>query len=309
MLGAAVDSWLTHFSARFSATSADSREPGALVFQQIQTPVSKVRLFDSNPSDLSKPCVVFVPDGPNIIEHHAALFALLTPRFRVVCFDMPGFGYSLPQTNYTHSLDQGAAAVLGVLDALNIPRACLAFSCANGFFALRAARLAPQRIAGLILTQTPALAAMTPWTKRVVFWPLRLPIVGQIFGWLTRQQLAHGWYRLALPRNTNATQFQATAQVALHAGSCFCLSGLVQGLGREDGKNISGINVPCTMVWGEMDHSHKYTDPVSLLTVVPHAEIIRFADCGHFSDLEQPQRYAELLTERVMRYNSTTATA
>lgn len=309
MLSAAVDSWLTHFSARFSRTSAANREPGALVFQQVQTPVGKVRLYDSSPNDLRKPCVVFVPDGPNIIEHHAALFELLTGRFRVVCFDMPGFGFSLPQTSYTHSLDQGAAAVLGVLAALNIPRACLAFSCANGFFALRAARLAPQSIAGLILTQTPALSAMTPWTKRVVIWPLRIPVVGQIFGWLTRQQLARGWYRLALPRNFNATQFQATAQVALRAGGCFCLSGLVQGLGREDGKSVSGVAVPCTLVWGDLDHSHKYTDPTSLLADVPHAEIIRFADCGHFSDLEQPQRYAELLTERVLRYSATSVTA
>ena len=87
------------------------------------------RVFDS---ESAKPCVVFVPDGPNVIEHYEAVFALLSPRRRVVCFDMPDFGFSLPTPTYAHSLDQGANAVIGVLDALEIERATLAFSCANG---------------------------------------------------------------------------------------------------------------------------------------------------------------------------------
>jgi pimeloyl-ACP methyl ester carboxylesterase len=34
---------------------------------------------------------------------------------------------------------------------------------------------------------------------------------------------------------------------------------------------------------------------------VPHAEIIQFQDCGHFPDLEQPERFAQVLFERVGR--------
>jgi hypothetical protein len=48
---------------------------------------------------------------------------------------MPGFRFSLPQASYTHSLDQGAQAVLG-----------------------------------------------------------------QVLGWLLKREVAHGWYRIALPR-------------------------------------------------------------------------------------------------------------
>ena len=106
----------------------------------LMTAVGAVRVFDTQSSE---PCVVFVPDGPNVIEHYAALFNLLSQQLRVVCFDMPGFGFSLPEPTYTHSLDQGARAVIGVLDALDIERATLAFSCANGFYALRAAQLSP----------------------------------------------------------------------------------------------------------------------------------------------------------------------
>ncbi|MDB4973262.1 MAG: alpha/beta hydrolase, partial [Myxococcaceae bacterium] len=41
----------------------------------VETPVGVVRVFDSA-SD--KPCVVIVPDGPNVIEHYAAIVERLS---------------------------------------------------------------------------------------------------------------------------------------------------------------------------------------------------------------------------------------
>jgi pimeloyl-ACP methyl ester carboxylesterase len=108
--------------------------------------------------------VVFVPDGPNVIEHYAGLILALSERLRVVCFDMPGFGHSLPR------LEQGANTVLAVLDRLDIRSATLAFSCANGFYALRAARLAPGRVSSLFLSRTPSLDAMHACMCRVPGW-------------------------------------------------------------------------------------------------------------------------------------------
>ena len=297
MFSSFVDSLLTRFSAR----ARKGMTGGVLFTRSIDTPVGVVRLYDSGSA---KPCVVFVPDGPNVIEHYDVLIGLLSQRLRVVCFDMPGFGYSFPQPSYGHSLDQGARAVLGVLDNLGIKKATLAFSCANGFYALRAAQLAPERIASLVLSQTPSLTAMHAWTSRVIPWPLRIPVVGQISAWLFRSKAAHAWYATALPRTTPPKPFQEKALDALAGGACFCLASVVQGLGRERVDSLSGVHTPCTMVWGTKDHSHKHTDPKSLRELVPTAEIVPFEDCGHFPDIEQPQRFAALLIEEVARHAS-----
>ena len=297
MLSSIIDSALAQTAKFFS--SRKMPVVANMSFRTVTTPVGTVRLYDSAPNDRSKPCVVFVPDGPNVIEHHAAVFSLLTPHVRVVCFDMPGFGFSLPRATYGHSLNQGAAAVIAVLDALSIAKTWLAFSCGNGFYAMRTAQLAPDRVAGLFLTQTPALRVMAPWTQRILPRALRTPVLGQILVWLTRKKLSHGWYQVALPRGADASSYQSTANNALTAGGSFCLASITQGLAREIDTPMSGISAPCTLLWGEKDHSHKHTEPASLLNDIPHAEIIRFADCGHFSDLEQPARYCELLLARV----------
>ena len=297
MFSSLVDSLLS----RFSAKQRTGTSGGLLPTRTIDTAAGRVRAHDSGSA---KPCVVFVPDGPNVIEHYDVLIGLLSKRLRVVCFDMPGFGYSFPQPSYGHSLDQGARVVLGVLDSLGIKKATLAFSCANGFYALRAARLAPERITHLVLSQTPSLTAMQAWTSHVIPRPLRVPLVGQVFAWLFRRKAAQGWYRMALPRTTAPEPFQEKALNALSGGACFCLAGVVQGLARESMASLSGVATPCTMIWGARDHSHKYTDPMSLHQLVPKAEIVHFEDCGHFPDIEQPERFAALLVERVERYLS-----
>ena len=264
----------------------------------IATPAGSIRVYDSG-SD--KPCVVLVPDGPNVLEHYEYLIQLLEPSLRVVCFDMPGFGFSFPDSSYEHTLNQGASAVICVLDALNVQRATLAFTCANGLYALRVAQLAPERIRNLVLSQTPSLNAMHAWTK-IVSRPIHIPVVGQIFAWAVRKRFASVWYPMALPKTTDPKPFQSKSLGALSAGSCFCLAGVVQGLCREKEDSLKTVEIPCTMIWGEKDRSHKRTDPNSLLSLVPKAEIVRFNDCGHFPDIEQPERFSTILIDRVARY-------
>jgi len=265
----------------------------------IESGTGSIRAMDSGST---KPCVVFVPDGPNIIEHYEHLSKLLADEYRVVCFDMPGFGLSLPAYSYAHSLDEGARAVMDVLDALKIRKATLAFSCANGFYAVRAAQIAPERIASLFLSQTPSLTAMHAWTKRVLPWPLKIPVLGQLTSWIFEKKAIDSWYRYALPRNADRMRFHRPGGAARPKGACFCLAGVVQGLNRESAVSLKLLNTPCAMVWGCVDRSHRETDAHSLLDCVEHAEILKFEDCGHFPDVEQPERYVDFLIKHMDKH-------
>lgn len=288
MIGARLDSLLTRLTAARRKPAID----GPLRTRRVRTFAGDVRVFDSGTPG---PCLVLAPDGPNVIEHYAQLIALLVPHLRVVCFDFPGFGHSLPSSTYTHSLDEGAGVVLAVLNALGIPQAALAFSCANGFYALRVAQLAPRRVTRLVLAQTPSVAAMHAWKRRIIPWPLTVPVLGQAAIWLTRENSAHGWYDSALPSASPREPFRAPARRAFARGACWCLAGITQGLAREPRYVLHDIATPCTMIWGARDRTHRHTDPDTLREIAPNAEILRFADCGHFPELEDPERYAQLV--------------
>jgi pimeloyl-ACP methyl ester carboxylesterase len=288
VIGPRIDHLLARLAVRLRAPVVD----GPLPTLRIPMRAGTVRVHDSGGGG---PCVVLAPDGPNVIEHYVHLIRLLSPTMRVVCFDFPGFGHSLPSPGHGHSLDEGADVALGVLDALGINQATLAFSRANGFYALRAAQRAPGRIVRVVLAQTPSMLAMHAWKRRSIPWPLGVPGLGQAAIWLLRERSAEGWYASALPKGVDPEPFRAIARDAFSRGACWCLASISQGLEREDVYALRGVSAPCTVVWGPEDRSHRQTDPDSLREIVPAAKILRFAGCGHFPDLEQPVRFAELL--------------
>jgi len=285
MFAAALDSLLNR---SLSAPDASGWPAGT---RMLDTRLGRVRLLDTGGSG---PVVLMAPDGPNVIEHHAEVIALLRGYARVVCFDLPGFGYSKPSLGYAHRLQDGAAAVLAVMDALDLREAALHFSCANGLYAIAAARLAPQRIRRLLLCQTPSLQSMLDWTRKNVPKPVQVPVVGQVLVRATRRRFARLWYGIALPDAEQRPPFRAIADHALTHGGCFCFAGVVQGLSQAQDAGLSGIRQPVTLLWGDRDRSHRHTRAESLRDLVPQARVEHFADCGHFPDLEQPQRYAQI---------------
>ena len=262
----------------------------------LDTRAGRIRVRDTG-GKAGAPVIVMAPDGPNVVEHHAGLIALLEPHARIVCFDMPGFGFSAPRAGYGHTLEQGSDAVLVVMDALDIREAALAFSCANGFYAIAAAKRAPARIRRLLLAQTPGFSAMPAWTDRNVPKAIQTPIVGQVVNRLARRKLAHVWYGMAMPDTPRRGEFRKTAAQALDHGGCFCLAGVVQGLSRAQASALEGVKTPATLLWGDADRSHKHTRAESLLELLPHARIRHLPDCGHFPELEQPQTYVTFIQE------------
>jgi pimeloyl-ACP methyl ester carboxylesterase len=289
--------WSNWLDARLSAGAvrrARQSPPATLPVRWVDTAEAAIRVFDSGGD---KPCIVLSPDGPNVIEHYAELIALLTPHYRVLCFDMPGFGFSAPASSYDHSLQRGAKAMLALMDQLGVAKATLALSCANGFYAIRVAQMAPQRVERLVLSQTPSLEAMHRWTDRVVPKVLKVPLLGQVLSRLFRMKMATAWYRIALPRTTNAESFRSVSHQSLRCGGCFSLAGVVQGLLRESSDSTRLQGVPCTVLWGLQDRSHKLTEPTAILHDVPHAQVVVLEDCGHFPDLESPERLVRALLQ------------
>jgi pimeloyl-ACP methyl ester carboxylesterase len=285
MLAAALDSLLSRVPR--AAAPAGTRF--------VETRAGRIRVSDTGGKG---PVIVMTPDGPNVIEHHAQLIALLAKDARVVCFEMPGFGFSAPRGGYGHTLDEGSDAVLAVLDALDIKEAALAFSCANGFYAIAAARKAPTRIRRLLLAQTPGYSVMPGWTSANVPWAIQTPVLGQLLNRAKRHQLAHVWYGIAMNDKPQRDAYRKVAREALDRGACYCLAGVVQGMMRSKSPlELEGVRQPAMLLWGDADRSHKHSRPETLLELLPQARIKHLPECGHFPDLEQPDTYASFIQE------------
>ncbi|MEO0376814.1 MAG: alpha/beta hydrolase, partial [Cyanobacteria bacterium P01_A01_bin.17] len=245
----------------------------------LQTQAGTLRVLDTGGS---KQPLIMVPDGPCVLEHYADLIDLLSLDFRMVCFDLPGFGFSYPAFGFDFSISKMAETVVEVMDLLQIPGAVLAFTCANGFFALHVAKHHPERVSHLVLGQTPSFQAMRQWDDQIIPKILHVPYVGQlIMAGLTRK-VAVGWYDRALPKHSeHKSHFAQQADQALKLGGCFCLASFVQGLSRTQDSEISGVSTPTLLIYGNKDLSHRHTNFSSLRDHVPTADITSFKGCGH----------------------------
>ena len=104
---------------------------------------------DSDPDSQRTP-VVLVHGSPGSGEVLRTLASLLSPHFRVIVPDLPGFGAStrdLPD----YSFRSHAHHLIELLDALNIRKAQLVGFSMGGGVVLSIARDAPQRVASIVM--------------------------------------------------------------------------------------------------------------------------------------------------------------
>ncbi len=295
MNGAIVDSFITSFR-RTGARKRGAHESG---MHYVQTKGGQLRVLDTGGT---KPPLVLTPDGPCVIEHYDLLIKRFAGQFRVICFDMPGIGFSFASYGYRFGIAESADLIVELLDAVSVPKAAFAFTCANGFVAMNLAKRYSQRVSHLVLAQTPSLDGMRKWTDRSVPKLLRVPYVGQVVAAVKAEFLATHWFDLALPRGSeHKGGFVSQARNALHGGGCFCLASVVQGLLDSQEDDIRGVQCPTLAIHGDSDFSHKHTDFRSITDPIPHAQVIAFPGCGHFPNLERSSDYVDHVQRFLLR--------
>jgi pyruvate dehydrogenase E2 component (dihydrolipoamide acetyltransferase) len=154
--GDATDAEIDEVIARFQADfvpANDAAEASGPTAQKIELEGRTLRYFDLGEG--GTPLVLihgFGGDLNNWLFNHQALAA----DRRVIAMDLPGHGES-GKTLRTGDLDELSHSVLGLLDHLDINTAHLAGHSMGGAVALNMARLAPRRVASLVLIASAGL--------------------------------------------------------------------------------------------------------------------------------------------------------
>lgn len=268
-------------------------------FSYLDTDFGRIRVFDTKGH---LPIIMTVPDGPNVIEHQMPLINDLAKDYRVICFEYPGLGFSFPNNRYDYSFSSGSDLLFQVMESLNLGKVSLLFSCSNGYYAIQAAIVKPERFNHIFLSQTPSIHSIIKWTEKSIPNMLKVPLIGQLTNAVFAKNLIDEWYKYSLPKNHESKhEYSQIAKSSIANGGCFCLSSLVLGLNKDRKSELNLIGVPTTLVWGAMDFTHRKTDKNSIKDHIKNCEIIEFKNCGHFPELENRKDYVKLINERIKK--------
>ena len=243
------------------------------------------------------PPLVLVHGLANSIEIWDRVRPQLEKRFRVIAFDLPGFGLaSRPDAAYDGPFFSAQLGAL--LDALHLERAMLVGNSLGASVILRLWARAPHRISRAVLAAPGSFGRKTNLTMRLP----SLPVVGS---WLGRPTPANNIRTLRLtlndPANMTPELIALTNRYAAMPGSNRSfVKTLQQGVGLTGSKDrdtvteIAGsFDRPALVIWGRQDRVFPVEQAHRAATLLPHSELLLLDDCGHYPHWEQPIAFAE----------------
>jgi pimeloyl-ACP methyl ester carboxylesterase len=240
--------------------------------------------------------LVLIHGLANSIEIWGRVAPRLAKRFRVVAFDLPGFGQaSRPDAAYDEAFFAGQ--LMDLLDTLRIDRAHLVGSSLGASMIVRFSARGLDRIDKAVLA---APGGFGPQTHPLMRIPA-LPIVGS---WLGRPSPANNRLTLRLAmydrRNVTDELMAWTNQYAALPGSERSFVRTLQtGVGLRGVKDRDSFEQlaqrfdrPALVVWGKQDRVFPTRQSERAVALLPRSERVLIDDCGHYPHWEQPDAFA-----------------
>ncbi len=216
-----------------------------------------------------------------------AVYPILTglaPAASVCALDLPGFGQSeLPPKPW--GVEDYQAFVAAFMDALQIERPTIVGHSNGGRIAIRMAATEPERAARLVLVDS---AGIRP--KRTMRYHRRVGMA-KLGKYAARYLGAPGErLRARIVGRVASTDYAAAGEMR---------PTLVRLVNSDLREYLPRISVPVLLVWGAEDTDTPLADARLMEKLIPDAGLVVLEAAGHYSYLDQPARFARIVSHFV----------
>lgn len=244
-----------------------------------------LQVRESGPRDA--PVVIMLHGFGASLQTWQAWAQALSDRFRVVRFDLPGFGLTGPDPTHDYSDARSIAVLAGLMDRLGIARASLVGNSLGGRIAGRFAAAHPERVDRLVL------AAPDGFESRGFEYG-RAPTVGPAVR-LMRFSLPRPLVRMSLApaygdpaRLTDAVLDRYRDLMLAPGVRAAMIERLRQSILQDPRAELARISAPTLLVWGAKDAMIPISNARDYLAVMPDARLVEFPALGHVPFEESP---------------------
>ncbi len=250
----------------------------------------RLHLRDSGPK--GAPAVVLLHGFGSSLDTWDAWAARLSERYRVIRFDLPGFGLTGTDPTGDYSDRRAVEIVVAVLDRLGIARATLIGNSMGGKIAWKAAAAYPDRVEGLVLISPDGFAspgfaygvpAKVPPLLRLL--PYTLPKA------MLRANLAPAYGDPARLTDTIVTRYWDMMRAPGVRRAL--IDRVPQTVLENPEPALRRIVIPVLILWGRKDGMIPYRNAADYQRDLRSAQLVSFAELGHVPQEEDPDRALE----------------
>ncbi len=263
--------------------------------------IDGVRVHYQEAGDRNAPAMVLIHGfSSSTLVWSKVFLALANAGYRVIAPDMLGHGYSAKPRNGEYTIEGQAKLLMGLLDALKIPRAIIVGSSYGGAVAATCGLDYADRVEKLIL-----VGAVNN-NRPLAFTLMRLfgsPVFGDVVSplligsrRLLRRRMKqvydkHAW--VLDERRVDARHLPLRAAGTHRA--------IIRTVRSWDAERISRdahlINQPTLLLWGENDREIPLADGERLHSEIPGSRFVVYSNCGHLPHEEYPEEFVDVVID------------
>ncbi len=247
----------------------------------------RLRLRDTGPRDA--PVVILLHGFGASLDTWEGWAKALSAQYRVIRFDLPGFGLTGPDPKGDYSDARSIEILAGLMDQLDIDRASIIGNSLGGRIAWNFAVQHPDRVTRLVLVSPDGFASPGFEYDKAPETPLMmkaLPYTAPRS--MLRANLAVAYVRPERLSEATVTRYR-DMMLALGVRRAI-LARMGQTILRDPVPVLARINAPTLLLWGEEDGMIPINNATDYLQVMRNATLIRLPDLGHLSFVEYPVR-------------------
>jgi len=236
------------------------------------------------------------PDAPALILLHgfgASLHTwepwaqILSTKYRVVRFDLPGFGLTGADPTGDYSDARALAILAGLMDELHLRRATLIGNSLGGKLAWQFAAAYPQRVDRLVLISPDGYASPGfEYGKRA-----QVPAVVRILPYVLKSFLVRMNLVAAYAEPTRLTDAVVTRyrDMMLAPGVRPAMIARMEQVELQPPEPmLHRITAPTLLLWGERDAMIPFSNAQDYLKAIPNARLVPLPGLGHVPFEEAP---------------------
>ncbi len=268
---------LADLETRYLESSGDYRE------------VDGLRLHVRVSGSVTAPAVVLLHGFGSSLHTWEPWASALATDYRVIRFDLPGFGLTGAEPCADYSDKRAMALINALLDQLGIARASFVGNSLGGRIAWRYAAEFPARVGKLVLIAPDGFASPGFDYEQHPTVPLLVKLMPYVLPkFLLRMNLQPAYVD---PAALDDALFARYYDLLLAPGvRTAMLDRLAQVFLPHPEPLLARITAPTLLLWGERDALIPISNAADYLRALPQATLVRLRDLGHVPQEEAPER-------------------